>query len=124
MGKVRDAAKERYWRRLLGQQGKSGETISDFCARKSVPAHQFHWWRRTLRDRQSAADRCTPPDDASKGEQDAKAFVPVRVAFPVSVPIEVVHPGGWVLRVPVGFDPLSLRRILATLDPSSDTAED
>jgi hypothetical protein len=40
------------------------------------------------------------------------------------VPIEVVHPGGCVVRVPEGFDSRSLGRVLATLDASTTkTAE-
>ena len=130
MGKVCDASKERYWRKLIRRQGETGETVARFCARQGVPAHQFYWWQRTLRDRdrQLTADAGGAHEAghvlASEGEQAAKSFVPVRLPFLTNAPIEVVHPGGWVVRVPVGFDPLSLRRILATLHPSaSDAAE-
>jgi hypothetical protein len=131
MGKVRDASKERYWRKLIRQQAETGETIARFCARQGVPVHQFYWWRRTLpkRDRPSPADRrhrrMARASIASKGEPELPAFLPVRLPFSVGVPIEVVHPGGCVLRVPAGFDPLSLRHILASLDPSApDASED
>src|SRR3990172_3769936 len=129
MGKVRDASKERSWRKLIRGQGETGETIARFCARQGVPVHQFYWWRRNLRDRdRPSATRAGKVGAASHamahGEQEAKSFVPVRLPFLTNAPIEVVHPGGWVVRVPAGFDPLSLRRILATLDPStSDAAE-
>ena len=128
MGKVRDASKERYWRNLLRRQGETGETIARFCGRQGVPVQQFYCWRRNLRDRPSASGGgsvgAASHDMASQGEQGAKSFIPVRLPFLTNAPIEVVHPGGWVVRVPVGFDPLSLRRILATLDPStSDAAE-
>ena len=124
MGKVRDGAKERYWRKLIRRQGKAGETIARFCARERVSVHQFHWWRRTLRDRdrQATAKHRAPlsvlEEVASSNERDEMAFVPVRLAFSASTPIEVVHPGGCVVRVPTGFDPQSLRRVLATLDPT------
>lgn len=136
MGKLYDASKERYWRKLLRQSRKTGETIAQFCARQRVPVHQYYWWQRTLRERerQSAtgskatagghgARRFTDAG-ASKRERQQGAFVPVRLPFSVNAPIEVVHPKGWVVRVPVGFDPLSLGRILATLDrPASDLPE-
>ena len=130
MARVRDASKERYWRRLIRRQAQSGESVARFCAGEGVPPHRFHWWRRTLRSRdQQATTRRRhhrPPAQAvaSKSESDTLAFVPVRLPFSVGVPIELVHPGGCVMRVPVGFDPLSLRRILASLDPCArDEAE-
>jgi hypothetical protein len=130
MSKIRDGAKERYWRKLIQRQGKAGESIARFCSREGVSVHQFHWWRRTLRDRDrqaTAKRRVLRPafeEVASRSERDATTFVPVRLAFSASVPIEVVHPGGCVVRVPVEFDPPSLRRILAALDPTPASAEE
>ena len=124
MKKNRDLSKERFWRRVIRRQSKSGETVADFCAREEVPAHQFYWWRRTLRarDRQSTREAQIADDgdeSARQDEQASNSFVPVRLPFRTDAPIEVVHPVGYVVRVPAGFDPQSLRRILATLDPSS-----
>jgi len=130
MSKVRDGAKERYWRKLIQRQGKAGETIARFCAREGISVHQFHWWRRTLRNRDRQVttklrgSRPARERGASSPERDATTFVPVRLAFSASAPIEVVHPGGCVVRVPAGFDPPSLLRILATLDPAPSAAEE
>lgn len=110
MGKVRDKTKENRWRRLQRQQKASGESVARFCERRRVPVHQFYWWRRTLRQRDGQRRDQDPHPDAS--------FVPVRLPLFSAGPMEVVHPGGWVVRVPVGFDPASLRRVLETLDPS------
>lgn len=123
----RDMSKERYWRKIIRRQDKSGETVVHFCAREGVPAHQFHWWKRTLRvrDRQSTPDMpIADGGDASAGQdgQASNSFVPVQLPFMTGAPIEVVHPGGYVVRVPVAFDPHSLRRILATLDRSSSNS--
>lgn len=120
----RDVSKERYWRRIIRRQGKSGETITHFCAREGVPVHQYHWWKRTLRarDRQSTQELQIADNRDASARQDKQAsnsFVPVRLPFLNDAPIEVVHPGGYLVRVPVGFDPPSLGRILATLDRSS-----
>ncbi len=130
MGKVRDTSKERYWRKLIRRKHETGETVARFCARQGVAVHQFYWWQRTLRDRDRRSpahrrrERLAPAEVAGNGPADRSAFLPVRLPISVSVPIEVVHPGGCVVRVPVGFDPVSLRRILATLDPVlSDAGE-
>ena len=123
MKKNRDVSKERYWRKVIRRQGKSGETVAHFCAREGVPAHQFYWWKRTLRarDRQSTREQIASDEDESarQDEQASNSFVPVRLPFMTDAPIEVVHPVGYVVRVPAGFDSQSLRRILATLNPSS-----
>jgi len=125
MGK-RDASKERYWRKLIRRQGKTDETVAGFCAREGVPVHQFYWWQRTLRtrERQSTSQRRVDDASTSPSELAGASFVPVRLPFVPQAPIELVHPGGCVVRVPPGFDPQSLRLILATLDPSTfDNAE-
>lgn len=128
MGKARDGKKERYWRRVIRRQGESGETITRFCAREGVSPHRFHWWRRTLRARDVASTSCpqvSAGDEPARPDEEAgKSFIPVRLPFVTQAPIEMVHPAGWVVRVPVGFDRLSLRRIVATLDAcSSDPGE-
>ena len=124
MGK-RDASKERYWRRLIRQRAKTGETVAGFCAREGVPVHQFYWWQRTLRTGQqrSALPRRNGQHRASVSDLADKSLVPVRLPVVTPASIEVLHPGGCVVRVPAGFDPHWLRRILATLDPPADGAE-
>lgn len=123
MGKVRDSAKEKYWRGVIRRQSKSGETIATFCAREGVSADRFYWWRRALRsrDRQlpASAQVSAGDEQPEQGEATVESFVPVRLPFLTQAAIEMAHPGGWVLRVPVGFDVPSLRRILSTLDLSS-----
>ena len=111
MSKVR-GNKEAYWRRQFSQYESSGTSIADFCRRRGIPAHQFHWWKRKL----SSLDA---QDRACRVEvEDASAFIPVRLPVFSEGPIEVVHPGGCVIRVPAGFDADSLRRVLDTLSAS------
>jgi len=114
VGKVRDKKKEAYWRRQLVEQKRSGNSAVEFCRRRRIPVHQFHWWKRRLswRDNQEGAGQA----------EHESAFVPVRLPVFSAGPIEVVHPGGCVVRVPPGFDTASLRRVLDTLD-STRTVE-
>ncbi len=48
MGKP-DMAKERRWREVLRRFEASDLGTRRFCARERIPEHQFHWWRRRLR---------------------------------------------------------------------------
>ena len=107
MGKVRDKKREAYWRRQFFQHKSSGTSVVDFCRRRRVPVHQFYWWKRRL----SSLD---DQDGAGQAENEP-AFIPVRLPVFSAEPIEVVHPGGCVVRVPAGFDTDSLRRVLDTL---------
>jgi hypothetical protein len=107
MAKARDRAKERHWLHLLEERGKSGLSVTEYCRQRRIPVSQFFWWQRQLRQRGRRAGSQTSREPG---------FVPVRLAaaFPV---VEVVHPGGCVLRIPAGFDRQVLRSVLDALDP-------
>lgn len=126
MGKPRDAAKERYWRDVLRRFGTSGLGTKRFCAQEGVPEHQFHWWRRRLRQpiRHQPRQRTVALNrtlDAS-GDAQGSPFLPVSVPLGLGIPLEVVHPRGHVIRVPALFDAVALGRILATLDRADHSA--
>jgi hypothetical protein len=122
-GAPRNGAKERSWRRLIQQWRHSGMTIRDFCVEHEVSEPSFFAWRRTIadRDRQSGQPSA---DGYGNGDgnktQDSPAFVPLRVVSTVSTPagtaFEVVLHDGRIVRVPAGFDPVTLRQLLAILE--------
>jgi hypothetical protein len=121
MGKPRDARKERYWRGVIRRHAASGLGTGQFCRKEGIAEHRFHWWRRTLRERDEQAEVEKSPrrrgSVATDGRQeDDSIFLPVRLPFSVAPPMEVVHPRGCVLRVPAGFDASDLRRLLSALD--------
>jgi transposase len=100
-GKPRDRRKEQQWRQWIDLWRRSGLSVQAFCDRHGLAAPSFYAWRRTLRQR------------------DAAAFVPVRLLGdvpPAAASLEVVLAGGRRLRVPVGFDPATLRQLLALLE--------
>lgn len=101
----RDRSKERFWRQAVQAWQKSGLTIREFCARRSVAEHNFHAWRRTLaeRDRERETTR-----------RSEATFVPVEVVSEAAA-LEIALPGGAVVRVRAGCDPALLRQVLATL---------
>jgi hypothetical protein len=128
MAKSRDLAKERYWRRLVRQFETSGLGARDFCAREGLSEHRLYWWRRTLRQRRASFMR-RPRETGSAeihhggdGQQRESSFLPV--AFPLSVGslIEIVHPRGYVIRVPAIFDEAALGNILAVIDVPAATS--
>jgi len=96
----RDPGKERFWRRVVGAWQRSGLTIRDFCARRSLAEHNFHAWRRILAERDE--------------ERAAPGFVPVEVVGAAAA-IEIELPGGAVVRVRDGVDGATLRQVLAAL---------
>ena len=102
-GKSRDPRKEQQWRRWIHQWEQSGLSVRAFCARHALSPPSFYAWRRALQQRDAAA----------------AAFVPVRVVRDeASAParhIEIVLAGGRRVRVPSGFEPATLRQLLAVL---------
>ena len=57
MAKVaaRDLQKEAAWRRRLGQQAKSGQSVRAWCRKHRVTETAFYWWRRELARRDAEA---------------------------------------------------------------------
>lgn len=113
-GRRPDRTKERFWRRLLQQWRHSGRTVRAFCAEHAISAPAFYFWRRTIAQRDRQAGHGT---GLVSGDATPPTFVPVRVIpAPVAMSLEVVLGRGRVVRVPAGFDPATLRQLLAILD--------
>ncbi len=102
-GRPRDQHKERQWQRWIDQWRASGLSVRDFCARHRLPTPTFYTWRRRLQRRAAEHD----------------PFLPVQVVADTPAdqagPLEVVLADGPVVRVPPGFDPATLRQLLAVL---------
>lgn len=90
------------WAERVDRWQKSGLSAKDFAARERIESRRLVWWRWKLQ--------------SSSPEQ---RFLPVRVvdaaARPAgaSVPLEIALPNGRVVRVPEGFDPAMLERVLS-----------
>lgn len=67
--------KERFWRRAIRRQRKSGLTVSAFCTAEGLKDWSFHWWRRELAKR----NRETPTAKRVQDPQNAPSFVPVQL---------------------------------------------
>ena len=121
-GKRRDPARERFWRRTIRQQEKSGLGVRDFCRREGLKDWTFRWWRQELarRDQQPTSAQADEPQ--SHPTEAVSAFLPVQVVDLGSVApqllalIEIVLPSGTTVRVPDGFDPQTLQAVLTLLE--------
>lgn len=121
-GKPRDVAKERFWRRTLSHQARSGLSVAAYCQREGLTPHTFRWWRQELarRDREVPTDRTDPTPSTEL--VISSAFLPVRVVpdeperTPDMTPVEIVLPAGPTVRVTRGFDRPTLEAVLAVLE--------
>jgi hypothetical protein len=103
------------WREIFRQQQASGLPVTAFCRQHRVPQASFFAWRRKLREAGSFAEVKIAP-----GPQ------PVRHGAHGVVRdnggIELRLAGGRSLLVRAGFDPPTLRQLLATLETAGDNA--
>jgi hypothetical protein len=94
--------------KLLARRERRGLTWSQLASESGVPATTLQWWGRRLR----SARKQRRPKLAS--------FVPVAVgeSAPMLLPatLEVVLASGAWVRVPAGFDPEHLRRVVEALE--------
>src|SRR5262249_50762635 len=121
-GRQRDPFREKFWRRTIRQQQRSGLTIRAFCLREGLKDGAFRWWRQALARRDREASATTRADRGGEPTEAAPAFVPVRLVDPaaaspqVARPIEILLPTGPTVRVPSGFAPRTLGQVLAALE--------
>ena len=103
----RDLRLEQTWRQHLQRQQASGQTARDYCRRHDLAETAFHYWRRTIAER----------DREARGATAAPAFVPVAVVGTATAgsPIDVRLAGGHRVRVRSGCDRELLAAVLGLL---------
>lgn len=89
-----------YWHTIIEDQAASGMNITDFCCEKQINRHQFHAWRRRLRDQ----ERCN----------GFLELVPGRVVE-IRSGIRICPGNKLMIEVDRGFDPFTLRAVVKTL---------
>ncbi|MBK9386623.1 MAG: transposase [Planctomycetes bacterium] len=101
------------WRRLLSRQAHSGLSIAEFCRREGVRPQSLSWWRWKLRTaEEQAADRAPNEPRFLELELTGASVADSGVAF------EIALPGDVVVRVPRGFDPRELERLVRAVRSS------
>ncbi len=113
----RDGSKERFWRDMMRQWQRSGQAVREFCVEKGLSEACFYAWRRTIAERDEHAARPDSGRDDRSEVAEAPVFVPVHVTRnAVASALEVVIGTKRVVRVSPGFDPATLRGLLAILE--------
>jgi transposase len=96
------------WSKRVARWQKSGLSAEEFAEREGLKSKRLVWWRWKLRSSLPPS----PPD---------LRFLPVHVVDP-PVPVQAMGSGAWlevalpngrVVRVPPGFEPAMLKRVLA-----------
>jgi transposase len=88
------------WAQRLSRFAAAEQSAAAFCAAEGVSPNSFFYWKRRL------AGPAVAPDAGPR-------FLPVRVAPPS--PVEVVLPGGAVLRLSPGCDLAFVRSLVGAL---------
>lgn len=97
--------REGAWRERIRRWEQSGLGRKEFAEREGVHPSTLGWWRCELARRD--------------GDQGAPVVALTRVTVTPTVataPLEVVVAGGPVVRVPTGFDVVTLERLLSVLE--------
>ena len=103
----RDLKLEQTWRQHLQRQQASGLTARAYCLRHDLAETAFHYWRRTIAERDHEARRAAP----------VPAFVPVTLVGTATAgsPIDIRLAGGHRVRVRAGCDRELLAAVLGLL---------
>ena len=102
----RHADREQFWRDTIAAWKASGQSIRAFCAARGVAEAIFFARRRGLADREQS----TRP---AATHVPSPPFAAVRLIPDPT--IEIVLPGGLLVRVPVGADPAAVAHLVAAL---------
>jgi transposase-like protein len=95
---------DQFWRDTIAAWKESGQSVTAFCAARGIGESTFFAKRRALRGRSPHAPSASAP---------GTSFTAVRV---ISDPtIEIVVPGGVVLRISVGADAAAVARLVLAL---------
>jgi len=108
-GRRPDPALAHLWRQRLQRFERSGLSAAAFCATEGVSTPSFYAWRRRLRH--DTKDQTTRD---ARSTADVARLVPIRV-LPAVIPIELLLPGGAVLRLAPGCDLDFVRSVVDTL---------
>ena len=117
MSGQRNVGRAAYWRSVYEQYVESGLSIRRFCQENGISQSTFFAWRKKLR-KEPAGVKSTSPvpgrDDQPRANP-GMSFLAVKLPTE-SESIEVLHPLGYVVRIPRHANLDCLVRIFQILD--------
>lgn len=104
----------RFWQMAIEMQHESGLSIAGFCRREGLQQATYYTWRRKLKEESDGnAEGRTEANTQQSGS--STQLVPVHVIDDHHGIVEVVSPGGYVVRVPQDAATENVRRVLQVL---------
>lgn len=104
------------WKKRIERWSDSGLTAKEFAAEIGVNVHTLTHWKWQLSAEARGPQERTPAATPSFVEVVAPLVGHAPPASLAAVqPLELVLPGGIVVRVPSSFDPAALRRVVDVL---------
>lgn len=94
----------------ISEQNRSGLSVRGFCRREGLSEASFYFWRRTLAERGAQASDREPASFVEVTPAASEPSAPTAAAA-----LEVLLPGGVVVRVPAEFDAALLRQVVEVL---------
>jgi hypothetical protein len=118
------------WRKLVSEQGRSGQSVAAFCGERGLCAPYFYTWRKRLREADAGQGvlraplakfvevKLVPAGPGLAGAgRDAGAASVSRAAGDVRV--EILLKNGRSLRVGPGFDADLVRALMAVVESAA-----
>ena len=99
-----------HWRTVIGEQARSGLTITAFCQQRQLPKSGFYHWKAILLALDSATPAPPQAQPKSSGTPLPAAFVPVRVVPDTLV--EVTLTNGVQLKLPLSANVEQVARLV------------
>ena len=103
------AGARQLWVERLARFSASGLRPAEFCATEGVSLPSFYCWKRRLH-----AEGGSPLAPQHADSQPGSRLLPVRLG-PSAAAVELVLPGGTVLRIPPGSDVAFVRALVEAL---------
>jgi hypothetical protein len=93
-------SRREYWRDLIQQQARSGQSVSVFCSDRGWTEQSLYYWRKRLSKEAPVSFALVTADLANNKD---------------GAPLELEFGSGQRLRIPYGVDAATLRMVLAVL---------
>jgi hypothetical protein len=102
----KDPEKAKHWEGIFNEQSSSGMPIAAFCRERGIRPTQYYWWRRRLKND-------NPQSHASEGFIELLSASGHTSACPSG--IKLIYDNRFSLQLDPGFDPRTLKQVLAVL---------